>query len=201
MCHCLHCHCCSICECVASDFFLFLSLRWSYVSVFLCFLCVNVSSIFGISCQCPAAIYHRAAHLSSHHSHSSEQRCLCHSVSHQSDCSQLRQSPSVLLSLYWPKLTAGGQVRATKGAWLQWVYPSPPYGPTEACQQPPRSLPHLTSAYVSPTCFPALPAAIPVTSSKACASVSFNTQVWLTLGCIGHSTSSSKRVRGSSHPQ
>ncbi len=84
-----------------------------------CLVCV--SSVSGPSCQCPAIVCLRAAHLGSHHSYGGGQRCLCRSVPHQSDCSQLRQSPSVLLPLYWPKLTAGGQVRATARAWVQWV--------------------------------------------------------------------------------
>lgn len=135
MCHSLYYHCHSmIChyQCAASNQ---CSLSFSVsLSVTVCFsadcLCVCfsafsmplcVSSVSGPSCQCPAVVYLRAAHLGSHHSHGSGQRCLCYSVPHQSDCSQLRQSPSVLLPLYWPKLTAGGKVRATTGPEVQWV--------------------------------------------------------------------------------
>lgn len=120
MCHSLHLHCfpmirlsLSMCS------FKSVLCRWLFVCLCFCFLHVSLSlslsSISGPSCQCPAIVCLRAAHLCSHHSYSSQQRCLCHSVPHQSDCSQLRQPPSVLLPLYWPKLTAGGQVRATAG--------------------------------------------------------------------------------------
>lgn len=68
--------------------------------------------ISGPSCQCSAIVHLRAAHLGSCHSHGS---CLCHSVPHQSDRSQLRQSPSVLLPLCRSGLAAGGQVRAPAG--------------------------------------------------------------------------------------
>lgn len=78
-------------------------------------VCLCLSPIYVPSCQCPASIRLGAALLSSHHSHSREQLCLCSFISHQSDSSQLRHSPSVLLSLHWPKLTAGGQVRAPVG--------------------------------------------------------------------------------------
>lgn len=87
--------------------------------LFVCFSAFSMSlcvlSVSGPSCQCPAIVYLRAAHLGSHHPYGSGQRCLFRSVPHQSDCSQLRQSPSVLLPLYWPNLTAGGQVRAAAG--------------------------------------------------------------------------------------
>lgn len=130
MCHSLYFHCrFMIChyQCAALNqcslslsvfLSLFLLCRWLFVCLFFLLspcLSVYLLSISGPSCQCPATVCLRAAHLCSHHSYSSEQRCLCHSVPHQSDCSQLRQSPSVLLPLHWPKLTAGGQVRATAG--------------------------------------------------------------------------------------
>lgn len=70
------------------------------------------SSISGPSCQCSAIVHLRAAHLGSCHSYGS---CLCRSVPHQSDRSQLRQSPSVLLPLCRSGLAAGGQVRAPAG--------------------------------------------------------------------------------------
>lgn len=119
LCHCLYYHCRSmIChyQCAPSNqcsLYLCLSiLCLSFCSgadcLYVCFsassmspcVCVCVSSVSGASCQCPAFVYLRAAHLSSHHSYGSGQRCLCHSVPHQSDCSQLRQSPSVLLPLH-----------------------------------------------------------------------------------------------------
>lgn len=123
-----HLHCCSFkraisCPAIAAALWfvsmcsfqsLLLLQCWLYVSVFLCFFRVYVS-ISAPSCQCPTAVCLRAARLGSHHSYGGERRCLCHSLSHQSDCSQLRQSPSVLLPLYWPKLSAGQQVRADMG--------------------------------------------------------------------------------------
>lgn len=54
----------------------------------------------GCPCQCQTILCLRAAHLGSHHSHGSRQCCLCLTAPHQSDCSQLRQSPSVLLPLH-----------------------------------------------------------------------------------------------------
>lgn len=77
-------------------------------------LCVSRPSLV-FSVKRPAVVYLRAARLGSHNSYDSVQRCFCYSVPHQYDCSQLRQSPSILLPLYWPKLTAGRQVRATAG--------------------------------------------------------------------------------------
>lgn len=71
------------------------------VSVFSAFsMSLCVSSVSGPSCQCPAVVSLGAAYLGSLHSHGGGQRRLCCSVPHQSDCSQLRQSPSVLLPLH-----------------------------------------------------------------------------------------------------
>lgn len=69
-------------------------------------------SVSGPSCQCSAVVHLRAAHLGSCHSYGSG---LCRSVPHQSDRSQLRQPPSVLLPLCRSGLAAGGQVRAPAG--------------------------------------------------------------------------------------
>lgn len=94
------CVCCFVADCLCVCFSL-LPLRP---------LCA--SSVSGPSCQCSAIVHLRAAHLRSCHSHGSG---LCHSVPHQSDRSQLRQSSSVLLPLCRSQLPAGGQVRASTG--------------------------------------------------------------------------------------
>lgn len=94
------CVCCILADCLCVCFSL-LPLRP---------LCASSTS--GPSCQCSAIVHLRAAHLGSCHSYGS---CLCHSVPHQSDRSQLRQSPSVLLPLCRSGLAARGQVRAPAG--------------------------------------------------------------------------------------
>lgn len=94
------CVCCFLADCLSVSFSL-LPLHP---------LCA--SYISGPSCQCSAIVHLRAAHLGSCHSYGSG---LCRSVPHQSDRSQLRQSPSVLLPLCRSGLAAGGQVRAPAG--------------------------------------------------------------------------------------
>lgn len=122
MCHCFysHCHSHSMCSFKSWPFLSVSSLCLCFcfgadcLSVCFSALSMSVCPYFsGCPCQCQTILYLRAAHLGSHHSHSSRQCCLCLTAPHQSDCSQLRQSPSVLLPLHWPNLTAGAQVRAT----------------------------------------------------------------------------------------
>lgn len=90
------------------------------VSVSLCLLCVLSVSLR----QCRAVVLLGAAHLGSCHPHGSGLR---RSVPHQSDCSQLRQSSSVLLPLCRSQLTAGGQVRASAGPEDSEYVPVPPW--------------------------------------------------------------------------
>lgn len=170
---------------------LFLLCRWLFVCLFFCFLHVSlcVSSISGPCCQCPAIVCLRAAHLCSHHSYSSEQCCLCLSVPHQSDCSQLRQSPSVLLPLYWPKLTAGGQVRATAGPEYSeyniiktnqshkkpvWLYLQLSESLSTISNSPSTSGPSIVTITFFATlcaCFPTLPPAPPTPPKSLCFSL------------------------------
>lgn len=157
------------------------------VSVFSAFsMSLCVSSVSGPSCQCPAVVSLGAAYLGSLHSHGGGQRRLCRSVPHQSDCSQLRQSPSVLLPLHWPKLTAGGQVRAAAGPEFSEYDTMRMKNPFNSPPDP--SLPHTAACHHHFVSFhsilrlPAFPFSAhppPKFKLRACASVSYHSQVWV----------------------
>lgn len=178
--------CVILCTFIATFWISFKSTLCFSLSLFLLPLTVCVLSIFGPSCQCPATICLRAAHLCSLHSYSSKQRCLCHSVPHQSDCSQLRQSPSVLLPLYWAKLTAGGQVRAASGPEYSEYDTKKPFSHKKPWKLILASILSWISQPVAHSLSPSLPVLPHLLHHHllltACVSVSCHSQVWLIAG-------------------